>query len=115
MPYMPACTPVVEIPMVEPLLAACQPVVVPYSRSPLPAMFGIATQVAALQKAPLAQSASLLQVVPQVIVGVVKHWNPLQLCDTFGMQELALPSPSQTLFETTEPVALSHESVMSQT
>ena len=51
-------------------LAGPQPLVVPVSRSPLPAMFTLplGIQSEALQKAVGAQSVSALQVVPQAAV-----------------------------------------------
>jgi len=92
-------------------LAADHPVVVPYSRSPLPAMFGDPTHVAALQNAPDTQALSSPQLVRQAVGP--EHMNPLQLCVPFAMHELAPPMPLQTFVMMIEPPA--HDGVESQT
>jgi hypothetical protein len=103
-------TPTVEVPF-----TGDQKKELPYSRSPLPAMFGVVTQVAAPQNAFFAQPESSAQLVAQVAVDPATQTNPLQLCDPFAMQELAPPVPLQTFLVTIEPVELSHEGVASQT
>jgi hypothetical protein len=99
---------IVEVP-----LAATHPVVVPYSRSPLPARFGVTTHVAALQNAPDEQAPSSPQVVPQAAGGPAEHMNPLQLIVPFATQELGPPMPLQTFVMTIEPPL--HAGVLSQT
>jgi hypothetical protein len=85
-----------------------QYVFVPLSRSPLPARFVYATQLAALQKPPEMQSASPPHVVPQV---PAEHRNPLQLWVVAGTQD---PLPLQTRETITEVLLESHFGVESQ-
>src|SRR6185295_7016302 len=114
MAFWPPCTvpAAVVMAIVEVPLAAVHPVRAPYSRSPLPAMFGVATHVAAAQYAPAAQAVSSPQLVPQA-AGDPEQRNPSQLFVPFGTQEVGPPVPLQTFVMTSEPPL--HDGVESQT
>jgi hypothetical protein len=98
------------MPSTPPPFAACHPFVVPVSRSPLPAMFGMATQTPALQKPVPAQALSAVQLVPQVGGEPGEQMNPLQLWVVPATQE---PAPLHTFVETMEAFVASQAGVES--
>ena len=90
-------------------MAVDHPLSVPLSRSPLPARFGIPTHLEALQKPPVMQEVSSVQVVPHA---PAEHLNPLQLVGVFATQ---VPPPLQMWSAITDDPVLSHAGVELQT
>src|SRR3954447_10474996 len=95
-----------------PPLTAPQPTVVPYSRSPLPARFGVATHAVALQKPPVTQVVSSVQLVRHATGGPAEHRKPLQLCAVLATQA---PAPLQTFCGMIDELVPSHAGVALQT
>src|SRR5579871_742600 len=92
-----------------PPLAVDHPVVVPLSRSPLPARLGTPMQPELLQNPPATQAVSSVQVVKQA---PATQANPLQLTEVLLTH---LPPPLQIWSGMTAPPLLSQAAVALQT